>query len=152
RRLDYRRPAALRVAGVRWVYRLADGRPSWDAVPDPLPRARLVARAVPSAWPLLDLDRIDVATTALVDYPPLPHQGPPGGAELVSDRPGGLPVSAVADGRQLLVLTERAHRGWTAQLDGRETRVLRVNGDFLGCYVPPGAHRVRFQYRPAALA
>jgi len=55
-------------------------------------------------------------------------------------------------GRQLLVLSESFDEGWTATVDGRPVRVMRVNGDFLGCVVPAGTHQVALVFAPAHLA
>jgi uncharacterized membrane protein YfhO len=54
--------------------------------------------------------------------------------------------------RQLLVVSERFHRGWSATCDGRPASVLRVNGDFLGCEVGPGAgERIVLVFRAPGL-
>jgi hypothetical protein len=149
--LSYERPASLRVAGVEWVLPGAEGSDAWQHLPNALPRARFVTRSLVSTDPDHDLDRIDVETTALTDrvLPPLNEPGaPPGLAQLIVDRPGKLDVVATVQTRQLLVISESYHRGWRAWLDGRTTAVFRVNGDFLGCLVPPGSHRVRLRFQP----
>src|SRR5262249_60330905 len=40
--------------------------------------------------------------------------------------------------------------GWRCAVGGRESGLLTVNSAFLGFPVPPGAHRVRLDYRPAS--
>jgi hypothetical protein len=107
RELDYRDPAAMRVAGVRWVvpdaidaservYSLYESdelvkhlpqvAPNLYEMPPPLPRVRLVAQARVSQAPARDLDAIDPAQVALVDAP-VELGGSPGTASLVRDRP-----------------------------------------------------------------
>jgi hypothetical protein len=115
-------PSALRVMGVTFV--LADAprshdhvpspQPQWFRVPDPLPLARLVARAVPTSDVARDLDRIDVATTALVNEPvDLPADAAPvGTAALVEQRPGRIVARTSSPGRRLLVIAEAFHDGW----------------------------------------
>ena len=65
--------------------------------------------------------------------------------------PGSLPdiwTRHLADSAQLLVLSESYHPGWSAQVDGAACAVVRVYGDFLGCRVGAGEHRVRFRFEP----
>jgi len=160
RRLDYHHLAALRVAGVRWVRRgpstqhisglvPVDGR--WSLVPDPLPYARLVTRAVQSQAPARDINRIDIKTTALCDVPLCLPPGQPGSVRLIERRPGRLAMQAQCKTRQLLVVAESWHPGWRAAVDGRPVPVLRVNGDFLGCVVEPGRHRITLSFRPRSV-
>jgi hypothetical protein len=158
--LIYTERKALRVASTAW---LRDWDPplmgpieglqkcgAWYRIPDPLPRARLVCQAVPSTDPAADLPSIDVESAALVAQP-LALDGPPGTAELIEERPGWLVVHTRAAGRQLLVLSESYDPGWRLSVDGVAGKVERVNGDFLGCVVGPGEHRVELVFRPVSL-
>lgn len=70
---------------------------------------------------------------------------------VLEDRPGRMAVAVQASGAVLLVISEAYHSGWRAAVDGRETEVLRVNGDFMGCVAPPGAHRITLAFRPWSL-
>lgn len=151
KRLLYDKPSSLRVAGVGWVMPTADerGQP-WKPVPGPLPRVRLVTRAEPTTDANRDIDRIDVATTALVSRALRLPGGAAGAARLVGDRPGKLDVMTEAGSRQLLVVSESHHRGWRVKIDGHTQPVVRVYGDFLGCVVPPGQHHVQFRFRPTS--
>jgi hypothetical protein len=149
RRLSYKRPASLRVAGVEWALPHDETGHPWRYVEGALPRVRLVSRTKPSRDAEHDLDTIDVASTALVSRPidPLPDS-PPGKAHLAIDRPGAMDVVAEAPTIQLLVVAESYHTGWRAKIDGESRPLIRVNGDFLGCLVPPGKHRVTLRFRP----
>jgi hypothetical protein len=158
--LDYSQPSALRVAGVRWVRRtestqriggLAPHGCSWLEVPDPLPLVRLVTQAVASRNPARDLPAIDIDSTALVEHAIDLPSGPTGELQTVANRPGELLLLAAIPSRQLLVVAESFHPGWRAEIDGRPTPILRVNGDFFGCAVPAGRHEVRLVFRPASL-
>jgi hypothetical protein len=62
--------------------------------------------------------------------------------------------------RDFLVQSERGGRfalieqyfpGWHATVDGRPVPTERWNGTFQAIAVPPGEHRLRFEYRPASL-
>jgi hypothetical protein len=162
KQLDYRQVAALRVAGVGWVQWNAStagiaglepqsNESTWRAVPRPLDRVRLVAQAQLSRAPAHDITAISLETSALVQSPLALPPGPPGNATLVNDRPGRLTVYVDCPASRLLVISESYHPGWQVTIDGRLDRVLRVNGDFLGCVVPGGKHEVRLAFRPASL-
>jgi hypothetical protein len=133
---------ALRLAGVAWQ----QSRDGWTRVPDPMPRARLVASAGQS-------ERVDadILGVALLDRPLDDLSGEPGSARILVDRPGRIEVETSAPGRQLLVLTERFHHGWRATADGRELEILSVYGTYLGCVVNPGTSRIQFVFAPPSL-
>lgn len=159
-RLDYRRLAVLRAAGVGWVLRrpetetivgLSTADEHWLAVPDPLPRARLVSQTVAAADAAPDLANVTIESTAVVEEPLDLPPGAPGDVSLWTDLPGDLRMAVDCPARRLLVVSERHHAGWQAEIDGRPRPVLRVNGDFLGCAVEAGRHEVRFTFRPASL-
>lgn len=151
-------PVFLRLAGVQWV---KDGLlvPPWlQRLPktngygwrldDPLPRARLVARAVMSADPARDAQTTDIAATALVEERLDLPAGEPGRAEIVRERPGHLLARTQSETRQLLVLSERYHPGWRVEIDGRPGGLLRAYGVFLAVPVEAGAHAVEFRFEP----
>jgi len=70
----------------------------------------------------------------------LPAGSQSSAAVLARARGGRLVVSARGPG--LLVLGEGWDRGWTARVDGKPARVLRVNGDRMGVVLEAGTHRV----------
>ena len=120
-------------------------------VPDPMPRARLVTRAIVSRLPNIDLMRIDLESTALVDRPLRLAGGPRGTAEIAVDRPGEIHVATQSRSRQLLVVSESYHPGWSARIGELECQVIPVYSDFMGCAVPAGNHLVRFTFDPQSL-
>jgi len=135
---------ALRLAGVGWAYD--------RAVPDPLPRARML----PSALRIDDLDRqlaeVDLRRVVLVgEALSLGPGGEPGDAELVVDEPGEIEIRTSAATRQMLVVSESHHPGWVASVDGERCEVVSAYGDFLGCVVPQGRHHVVFRFEPRSL-
>ncbi len=145
RRLDPNTAAVQRIAGMAWT---GDGN-QWQPAANAMPRVRLVAEAETSANISNDLDRIDPLRTALVDDT-LTLSGKAGSTRLLLDKPGRFEIETDADGDQLLVVTERFHRGWSAWVDGHETPTRRVYGDFLGTVVPAGRHDVDLIFRPAS--
>jgi uncharacterized membrane protein YfhO len=68
--------------------------------------------------------------------------------EAVVARSEGARLDVRADGPGLLVVAEGYDAGWSAALDGRPARVVRVNHDQLGVALPEGPHRVTLRYRP----
>lgn len=159
-RLDYTLLPALRVAGVRWVQqnpqtnkitglRVYDGQ--WYEVPDPLPRARLVTSTRKETDPACDIARISLEKTALTEVPIGLPASEPGTAVLTSESPGRLDIAVDCPASQLLVVAESYHRGWLARIDGVSSPVYRTNGDFIGCVVGPGKHRVILTFEPDSL-
>lgn len=146
RSLDPRDPIVERLAGMTWT---GDGD-HWSPVSQSMARARMVAEVRPSASPMADLKAVDPARVALVDRP-VSVSGQPGAARMLKDRPGHLTVATDATGPQVLVVTERFHRGWRIQIDDRPAAAIRVYGDFLGCVVPAGHHQVNFQFWPDSI-
>ena len=160
RALHYDNLAALQAAGVRWVRKtgrslaidgLLVGEETWLEVPDPLPRVRLVSEAKPSKDPRRDIGRMFLKKTALVDRPLNLVSGSPGVCAVEDERPGRLRIKASCPSRRLLVVSESYHSGWKASIDGQPADVLRANGDFLGCVVPPGDHQVVLDFQPDSL-
>lgn len=156
RRLDYGQLAALRAAGVRWVRAnkltraiagLADRGGGWLEVPDPMSRARLVSRVRRTTNPAVEIGRIFLDTTALVGEKIELPDAPPGSVTVLADRPGLLLLETDCARAQLLVTSERFHRGWQAIAAGSPVRTLCVNGDFLGCHAAAGRQRVVFSFR-----
>ena len=115
-------------------------------------RARLVTQAVPTADAAHDINLVPLESAARVDSAVELDSGPSGSVAIREDRPGLIRVQTSSPGRQLLVVSERWHSGWTATINGRPAPVLRVNGDFLGCVVGPGPADVRLEFRPASLS
>ena len=157
-RLDPTDPLTQRIAGVHW-------RPkgtTWERVPDSMSRARLVSAVQPSLDVVADVRRIDISRVALVDQPVDGLAGSPGEPEgperseerdsvrILEDRPGSIVVETTARGRRLLVITERFHRGWRAIGDTGERKTIRVYGDYLGCAVDSGRHRLALTFAPAS--
>lgn len=153
RQLDYRRFATLRLAAVSHVpWKDAAGQPTWEPLRQPLPRARLLTRALVADHPARALDSGDWESTAVVAQPVALDPGPPGTVRWLVDCPHHQVLETETTGRQLLVVADRYHAGWRATVAGRPVEVCRVYGDFRGAVVPAGTHRVEWEFRPASLA
>lgn len=60
-------------------------------------------------------------------------------------------VRVTAKHNVLLVLSDTYYPGWKAEVDGRETKVLRANHNQRAASVPQGEHVVRFAFESAAI-
>jgi hypothetical protein len=109
--------------------------------------------AVAQALGALERGGVDHRRTALVAAPHPEilamtpgHAGP---AEVRRAGRGGMDVRA--EGPGLLVVAELADPGWKARVDGRSTRVHRVNHAQMGVVLGPGIHRVLLRYEVRGL-
>jgi hypothetical protein len=157
--LDPKDLAAQRLAGVRWAFKTEgmqmkssfdDPPGSWIKLPEPMPRVRMLTRALVSNSVATDLKQIDISQTALLDEPVELGQGGVGTAKILTDRPGLIEVLTSASSRQLLIFSESYHPGWQATEDGRPIRVLRAYGDFQAVVVEPGERRIELRFQPAS--
>lgn len=151
---EYSRTNLLRLAGVRWADRQWPwlGRPGeWTEIPNPMPYVRMLAKTHETQTPLQDIDKVDMATTALADTPVVLPESEPGSARLIEKRPGNIRVEVAVPARQVLAVAESWHAGWRATADGKELPAMRINGDFLGCVVEPETREVCFRFAPKSI-
>ncbi len=151
---------ALRAAGVRWVRRteandriagLVPHDDAWLQVPRPLPRVRLATPTATRVKATGDDARPPRESSPPIDEPRELPPSPPGTARVLEERPGHFQIRVECPTRQLLVVAERYHAGWRAEVDGRAQPVVRVDGTFLGCVVGPGRQQVVLDFRPESL-
>jgi Bacterial membrane protein YfhO len=150
KKLDYRQRRARQLAGAEWVLEPADraleSDRTWSRVERSAPRARLATKTLGPKH--LDDVKTIALDAAVVDPPESLPPSEPGSAQVVADRPGRITIETDSPTRQLLVTTESFDSGWQVTIDGRPNRIVRVNGDFLGCGIEAGEHRVDFRFRP----
>jgi hypothetical protein len=130
--------------------------------PHVLPRAFVTYRARPapavaSLLPLLARESFDPLAESWVEddagLPPsagAPVRGAP--ARIVRDEPHVVEIEAALAAPGLVVLADTYHPGWVARVDGVRAPILATNHLFRGVRAPAGMHRIRFEYRPRALA
>jgi hypothetical protein len=152
RTLNLEKTACLRVAGVSWTQPEGVEEGHWSRVDNPLPRARLVCKTIVGDNVNELVNRIDLATTAIVAQPLSLSGDRPGTAQITKDIPGAIEIDVDVPSTQLLVLSEGFHPGWQIEMDGDPQQLIRVFDDFMGCVVTPGKHTVRFAWRPVGLA
>jgi hypothetical protein len=76
---------------------------------------------------------------------------PPGRTEVTRLEPNRVTVTTDASAPSLLILADNYYPGWRAELDGRRTRIVRVNYNQRGVAVGAGKHVVNFNYQPDSL-
>lgn len=137
-------PARRGGAGTTWIYR----------VRDPGPRAYLARRVRPAADVAAALALISDGSFAVggdaivLDGPAEVLAG--GRANLVEDGPERVALAVESDGAGFLVVSDTLLPGWRAAVDGASVPIVRTNGLVRGVAVPPGRHRVTFEYAPAS--
>ena len=75
----------------------------------------------------------------------------PGDARIVVDRATEVVIEAQSTRGGLLVLADMYYPGWRVTVDGHERPILRANVMQRGVAVPPGTHRVAFEFRSASV-
>ena len=125
------------------------------------PRAALVdgyVLAADDARRRLRDGAIDVRRDVLLDADPAPADRPEraasadavGTARITSYDHERVAIDTDASGRRLLVLSDTWFPGWRAAIDGTPVPIARANVAFRAVAVPPGRHRVVFDYAPAS--
>jgi hypothetical protein len=75
----------------------------------------------------------------------------PGTAQIVARSSDTLTVAAKLQAPGVLVVTEAFDDGWSADVDGVPSEVLRANGLFRAVRLGRGEHRVLFRHRPCSV-
>ncbi len=121
--------------------------------PRALPRVLFVPEAMPvdqdaliasGRWP----EGFDPRRTVLTPRDAEPSPGGPGDVRIVRYRNNEVLVAAMSDKGGYVVLNDAWHPWWSVEIDGMEAPLLRANAIFRAVRVPPGAHEVRFVFRP----
>jgi hypothetical protein len=122
------------------------------------PRALPRVMVVPG-WQLSDFDDIirhgwpsaDPRKTVLLNRAPArpspaaPHE-PDGTADIVSYQNTKVIVDVTAPTGGFLLLTDIWHPWWRAEVDGKDTPILRADVLLRAVQLPPGHHRVAFRF------
>jgi hypothetical protein len=130
-------------------------------VPDPLPRAYFVERAVPAAdeaaaLAMLADPAIDLASAVIVEGASdvAPPAGPPSRflpVRFLSYETAQVTLSVDAPRPGYVVFSDTYYPGWRASVNGRDAPVLRANHSFKAVRVGAGPSEVRFRFRPRSL-
>jgi hypothetical protein len=154
--LAVRPPAELLVDGPHiWIYRLAGAPPR--AALYGWPEAAVAGARQPGGRqpgdPSADSSSIDLDTQTAYDrLISSPSSQAPGDATIESSRPTSVGVVSTSTADSLLVLHDLYYPGWTAEIDGRPTPILRAALLFRAVVVPAGRHQITFRFDPFALS
>jgi hypothetical protein len=154
---------ALDGAGLSLRYHGVDGRIYRNEAA--LPRAFVAAeaRCLDTAQALTRIRaravdfRREVLLTDCADATPGDARAPvrdvqsPGTARIERYGSDRVMISAESDRGGYLVLTDAWFPGWTASVDGQETRVERADHAFRAVKLGPGRHEVEFRYAPMSV-
>lgn len=128
----YRNPAALPRAFIVTDYQVANNR--------------FAARSI-----LLASDFDPSRQAILMERPPFPPGTSTAGRASISNyNRNRVVIQAETDSSGILVLTDTFHPGWKAEVDGKPTKVWKVNILQRGVLLKPGNHRVEFSFDPPA--
>lgn len=137
------------------VFENRRARPRAWIVPDVEPATAAVAQEAFRHAQLADGRRFDPAVMALVDADAAPdaRHFAPGAATVAvaSVRDAHIAVD-VTSGGGFLVLSEAFYPGWRARIGDRPLTIERTDLHLQGVVVPPGAHRVDFEFASTSLA
>lgn len=120
------------------VRKASPGKATLTALADPeFDPAREVVLPLGAESPGENKGRVSSAPPGTVDE--LDYTSSRVVADLTMERPG------------YLVLTDALFPGWTAEVNGEPTSILRANHVFRAVFLPAGAHRVTMEFRPHAI-
>lgn len=134
----------------RWAWNDQGGR-VWEN-PEALPLFFLphrFVRAEAGEALRLTLANLDFGALGVAAGPAVPPMPQEGGTDAIRPRSNGFDLDVRSPTGGTVVSSVSYAPGWQCEVDGRPGAVFEVNSAFLGFAVPPGAHRVRLDYRPA---
>ena len=122
-----------------------------------LPKAFFISEIVPAAdfneiMKTLYTRGIDPTVQALVLREDIDGIGQshfsPGKVSVRKYSANAVSIDADFKGQGFIVLSDQYYPGWKAFIDGKETKVYKVNGILRGVVSPEGKHTIEFKYRP----
>jgi hypothetical protein len=134
---------------------------SWDGMTvtqnsEALPRAYLVSKAVLANDPAevnqaIQSESFNPRTTVVLETPTLPLTGDGGGTVTwISRETDRIELGVDTKGDSILVVSDTDYPGWQAEVDGKETPIIRANLTFRAIAVPAGPHKVIMTFRPTS--
>ncbi|MDA8169013.1 MAG: YfhO family protein [Nitrospiraceae bacterium] len=127
-----------------------------NALPQAYSVSRIeMARDIDDVKRRFDFERVNPAETALL-YPDdfkAAGAGPfaNGKVSVAGYHNNWMALDTGFPSRGFVVVSEQYYPGWRAYVDGKETRIYKVDGVLRGVVVPAGRHRLLFRYRPVKI-
>ena len=153
-KLVLRDPHILGLASVRYIYKGGHVTENDSAVP----RAYAVTHFTAANSEIQSLALLKRQLTKPLDSVILEGRIPkflaseekaePGDVSIISHTSNHVELLVEVTRPSIVVLTDAYFPGWVATVDGVTTEILRANYLFRGVEVPPGSHRITFDYRP----
>ncbi len=97
------------------------------------------------------LNNLVVLENGVPSFAPVVSDKNPGEAAIEKYEINRVEVTVEAGEDAILVLTDSYYPGWVALVDGEPKPIWRANSLFRAVEIPPGAHEVAFEYRPASV-
>ncbi len=102
-----------------------------------------------------ELDKTDLSSVAVIDIKKFPVSksaySKKGEVKLVEYKPNYLKYKSENDQEGYVVFSEIYYpKGWTAYIDGKESKYERVNYVLRGMKVPAGTHTIEFKFEPSS--
>lgn len=115
----------------------------------PVPRYRLVSDAIAAPHKSFSdlIARRMPGTGTYLDCTSCTFSEEEGELEVLEHSNGRYVFSVRIDAEQYLVLSEEFLPGWKVYVDTVSVPIVRANGLYMAVVVPPGTHRVVFEYR-----
>jgi hypothetical protein len=125
-------------------------------LPRALPVFECEVKSPPEILAAVRTPTFDPAKTLLLDQSPeiSPVRDAPTGSasnapvEIASCQPDEVKITADMPRPGFLLLLDTYFPGWTATVDGRQTKIYRADYDFRAIALPAGKSSVTFSYRP----
>jgi len=148
-------PQRHQISGVEWSLQKPNDKvkvPHWKKAKLPaLPRIHLINKTQKSSNYKKDIRNIDPMIIALTEEKLDLNDRATGTVSNQIFKPGFASFEVQQTGKQLVVFSERYHTSWKVTVDGKPEKITRVNGDFLGCVVDKGHHKISFKYSSDSL-
>jgi len=145
----------LSISGLSLVREFPENYSWLYKIEQPLPRAYIVNRSAVETDAMRTLQRLadkdfNPGAEVLLDREIAirPQPSLEGKANILLYQNTLVTIDTEASGDGILVLLDSYYPGWTAYVDGRETRIARANHFYRAVPVPRGKHRVEFRYEP----
>ncbi len=80
-----------------------------------------------------------------------PRPGGPSRVDISNLKPDSVALRVAAPNAAFLVLSDVFYPGWRATVDGLPADIVRTDYVLRGLWLTPGAHEIRFEFRPAVV-
>ena len=106
----------------------------------------VLAYKIPDVWPRASIavceNREEVLTC---------HPSDDGSAIISAEQPGILEIMVTTVQSRWLLLLDSYYPGWTASIDNKSSQIVLANGAFRAVSLPPGSHKIQFEYQPSSI-